>query len=282
MKNSKIFFLLIIITGGLIISGSKIDNAEKKIDFYSPSKGIYIVDVNTKACKDCIKPYVSNSLETVQRVAEKTDSIAAINAGFFDPNNTKTTSYIVKNAKIEADPTLNPDLMDNPGLKAYLPDILNRSEFRIQDCMLNRGDACKTYQIAKHNDPPQMKCGIVDSIQAGPALVPNFKLYDEAFVVKKDNKIIKESAGALGKYARSAIGIKRDHVLLVSISNETPMTLPELADYMKSLNVDQAMAFDGGSSTSLYVNMPDKPKFILTSAKDNSARKVKSVVLIKY
>jgi exopolysaccharide biosynthesis protein len=59
------------------------------------------------------------------------------------------------------------------------------------------------------------------------------------------------------------------------------MTLEELAGYMKSLKVDQAMAFDGGSSTSLYVNIADKPKFVLTSAKDNAARKVKSIILIK-
>ena len=57
------------------------------------------------------------------------------------------------------------------------------------------------------------------------------------------------------------------------------MTLPELADLMKSLGVEQAMAFDGGSSTSLYVNGTDK--FILTSAKDNAARRIKSALIIK-
>ena len=41
-----------------------------------------------------------------------------------------------------------------------------------------------------------------------------------------------------------------------------------------------AMAFDGGSSTSLYVNLPEKSKFILNSAGDNAARHVKSVLII--
>jgi len=276
MKNIKIYLLSLIIVGGLFISGAKIESSnEKKIDFYSPAKGIYVVDVNTKTCKNCITPYVSDSLETVERVAEKTNSVAAINAGFFDPKNAKTTSYVIKNSKLEADPTLNHALMNNPGLKSYLPYILNRSEFRILDCMQG-----KTYEIARHNDTPLSKCSITDSIQAGPALIPDFKLYDEAFVVKQGDKVIKESAGALGKYARSAIGIKGDHILLVAVSNEAPMTLQELADYMTSLNVDQALAFDGGSSTSLYVKMPDKQKFVLTSAKDNSARRVKSILMV--
>jgi len=280
MRMKKILLLLILIGVFGVCSAQTFDN-KKKIDFYSPSEGIYIVDINTKTCKDCLKPYVSDSLETVESVAEKTKSTVAINTGFFDPKNTRTTSYIVKNGKVEADPNLNSDLMNNPDIKAYLPDVLNRSELRIEDCIFNTGYKTKIYEIARHNNLPQMKCSIVHSIQAGPALVPEFKLYDEAFVAEKDGKIIKESAGALGKYARSAIGIKGEHILLVAVSNEAPMTLQELADYMKSLNVDQAMAFDGGSSTSLFVNIADKPKFILTSAKDNAARKVKSVLLVK-
>jgi len=277
----KKFLLAFVLIGVFGVCSAQTFNNDKKIDFYSPSEGIYIVDINTKTCKDCIKPYVSDSLETVKSVAEKTKSTIAINTGFFDPKNSKTTSYIIKDGKVVTDPTLNSDLMNNPNIKAYLPDVLNRSEFRIEDCTLNTGNKTRIYEIARHNDLPQMKCDIVHSIQAGPALVPEFKLYDEAFVVEKDGTIVKESAGALGRYARSAIGIKGDHILLVAVSNEAPMTLQELADYMQSLNVDQAMAFDGGSSTSLYVNMPDKQKFVLVSAKDNSARRVKSVLLVK-
>ncbi|MDD3012944.1 MAG: phosphodiester glycosidase family protein [Candidatus Gastranaerophilales bacterium] len=277
----KQILLLLILIGTFGIGSAQTFNNEKKIDFYSPSKGIYIVDINTKTCKDCIKPYISDSLETVEMVAEKTKSTVAINAGFFDPINAKTTSYVIKDGKLGADPTLNSDLMNNPNNQVYIPGILNRSEFRIEDCTLNTGSTARIYEIARYNDLPQMKCDIVHSIQAGPALVPEFKLYDEVFVAEKDGKIVKESAGALGKYARSAIGIRGEHILLVAASNESPMTLQELADYMKSLNVNQAMAFDGGSSTSLYANLPDRPKFILTSAKDNSARRVKSILLVK-
>ena len=231
-------------------------------------------------CPDCIVPYVSDSLETVQFVAEKTDAIAAINAGFFDPTNSKTTSYIIKDKQLVADPALNSHLMDNPDLQEYLPTILNRSEFRIQDCMLNCGRYIREFDITEHNEGTG-KCEITHSIQAGPQLVPDLMLEKEGFVVRKNGKVIRQSAGALGKYARSAIGIKDNHVLLVAVSNEAAMTLKQLAELMKNLEVDKALALDGGSSTSLYVNLPGQEKFVLISAKDNAARRVKSIILIK-
>ena len=144
-------------------------------------------------------------------------------------------------------------------------------------------------KIKKHNEPLPLQeaCTLVYSIQAGPGLVPDFDLEKEFFILKKDGKIIRESASALQKVARSAIGIKKDRILLVAVSNEKPMTLEELSGFMKNLDVEQAMAFDGGSSTSLYVDKnligmeTDKPTFVLTSAKDNAARRVKSILIVK-
>lgn len=276
-KAKTIIFLLLLIIISLT-SGSKLEEQKPEIvKFYSPEKGVYVVDVDVKQCPDCIKPYVSDSLETVEKIGKKTKSLAAINAGFFDPTNTKTTSYVIENGQLVADPALNSNFIDNPNLKPYLPAFLNRSEFRIMDCNINFNNP-RCFDIAQHNETSG-SCKIIHSIQAGPELLPELKLEKEAFVVRKDGKIIRQSAGALGKYARSAVGIKQDHVLFVAVSNEKPMTLPELSDLMKKLGAIKAMAFDGGSSTSLYVN--DKEKFVLTSAKDNAARRVKSVFLIK-
>ena len=276
MKSAKIFVFFTIIASILTVSGFGKENSQP-IKFYSPKKSIYITDINTKTCFECISVYLSNSLETVEDVAVKTNSVVAINAGFFDPINSQTTSYVVINGQIVADPSLNSHLMNNPALKEYLPIILNRSEFRIMNC-----EGQQKFDIALHNQlPTDGRCVINHSVQGGPELVPNFNLSKEGFVVKKESKIVRQSAGALEKYARSAIGIKKDHVLLVAIGNEAAMTLEELAKLMKKQNVEKAMAFDGGSSTSLYINLPDYPKFILTSAKDNSARRVKSTILIK-
>ena len=273
-KNIALFLLFIAI---LIISGAKLEESKPEIvKFYFPQKGVYIVDINAGECPDCIRTYFSGSLETVESAAEKTGAIAAINAGFFDPSNGLTTSYIVKYGKLVGDPALNRHLMNNPDLQKYLPQILNRSEFRILNCGLT-----KAFEIKQHNLPARQGCGIIDSVGAGPELLPDLKLADEAFVVEENGKIIKQSAGALGKYARSAIAIKDGHILFVAVSNSNPMTLKELANFLKRIGADQAMAFDGGSSTSLYIKMPGQKKFVLTSAKNNAARRVKSMMIVK-
>lgn len=277
MNKIKGISLLIIFLSCFMAVGLKFEQDKtNSVKFYSPRNGIYIVDVNVKKCPDCITPYVSETLETVQDIGQKTKSFASINTGFFDPINQMTTSFITKDGKLAADPYKNKNLMENPNLKPYLNDILNRSEFRIIDCP----NKTRTFDIASHNTPVESRCKIIHSIQAGPELLPDLKLEEEAFVVKKNNKVIKQSAGALRKFARSAVGIKQDHVLFVVISNKAPMTLPELAEYMRSLNLNKAMAFDGGSSTSLYLNLKNKNKFVMNSEKNNKARKIKSAILI--
>ena len=67
--------------------------------------GLYIVKINLSQTE--IIPYVSDSLETVDKIALKTNASVAINTGFFDAKNKKTVSYIVDNNEIIADPTQN-------------------------------------------------------------------------------------------------------------------------------------------------------------------------------
>jgi hypothetical protein len=161
--------------------------------------------------------------------------------------------------------------------KPFFKDILNRSEFRVMSCENNE----IRYDIAKHNDELPAGCSIKHSVQAGPQLLPELRTEEEAFVVKDGDKIIRESASVLKKRARSAIGIKNGYVYLVAVSNENEMTLKELADFMKTLNPDKAMAFDGGGSTSLYTNVFGTKNFTVNCNEDNFARKVKSVLYVK-
>ena len=267
-------FLTLILTLSIAAAGLKRQEGSG-VKFYSPYKGVYVVDVDAKAHPEYINIYLSENLETVKEISEKNNAIAALNAGFFDPSNRKTTSYVTINNNTAANPEDNNHFMNNPELKPYLKQFLNRSEFRILDCS---GEI--KFDIAPHQASSN-GCSIKDSVQAGPELVPSLRLEEEAFVVRKNGKIIRQSAAALSKFPRSAIGIKSGHIFLVAISSENYANLPELAKIMSKLGVEKAMAFDGGSSTSMYVNLPDSEKFILNSAKDNGARRVKSAVIIK-
>jgi len=294
MANKKTKFLLIIFLIGILLTiGIAVYSqicVKPDIEFQVYKDGIYVVSIDADYFAENSDIYVSKSLETVEKAAKENNAKVAINAGFFDPNNGKTTSYILKNNQIVENPENNERLTQSEELKPYFDKILNRSEFRVLKCPVDeifqneKITSYKTiFEIKNHYEPlpPSDYCNLVYSIQAGPELVPNFDLEKEFFILKKDNKVVRESASALHKFARSAIGIKKDRILFVAASNKNPMTLEELAGFMKEIGAEKAMAFDGGSSTSLYVDISEKKEFLLTSAKDNAARRVKSILIVK-
>ena len=102
---------------------------------------------------------------------------------------------------------------------------------------------------------------------------------EEAFVIKnKDGEIIHESASVLHKTARTIIGIKgTDEAHILIFTDEHPADLYDVQAYVKKLGIDRAMAFDGGSSTSMnYLN-----KYEVVSTKgDGGGRSLKSFMLV--
>ncbi|MCK7484555.1 MAG: hypothetical protein MZU97_02665 [Bacillus subtilis] len=185
MNRNNYILLTLIFLCVCVISGFKLQDKldNKPVSFYSPEKGVYIVTIDTKNCPECVQPYVSDNLETVENIAKKTRAIAAINAGFFDPSNAKTTSYVIKDSTLIADPALNDRLMLNEKLKELLPSILNRSEFRILRCK-DTNNFKIDFSITPH-DSISENCGIIHSIQAGPMLLPELRLEQESFVNKR-------------------------------------------------------------------------------------------------
>jgi hypothetical protein len=101
---------------------------------------------------------ISPNVSTVEEFAQQRKAIAILNAGFFDPANQKSTSYVVINGQLVADPQDNERLVNNPKLKSYLNLIFNRTEFRRYLC----GQITR-YAIALHNQSPPAACRLVDS-----------------------------------------------------------------------------------------------------------------------
>ena len=235
-------------------------------------KGVYVIEVISSKSRVKLQPVIVSNLETNFDVYKRLHPRFVVNAGFFDPKNQKTVSYITIDGKIVLDPKQNENLMNNAALKPYLPKILNRSEFRI----LENEKGKILYDIASHNDAVPEGYKIKHAIQAGPMLVPDLKLEEEFFILKRDGKIISESASSLHKYARTAIGIKENNVYIIIVTNDAPMTLEEVANFARSLGLEKAMAFDGGGSTSF-----DSQELHIISEKDNQARKLKSFLMLK-
>jgi exopolysaccharide biosynthesis protein len=226
-----------------------------------------------------VTPALSEKVGTVEEFAQKHRAVAILNAGFFDPANQKTTSYIVRQGKLVANPKENERLVNNPNLKPYLGQIFNRSEFRRYLC----GQTI-SYSIALHSQSPPAGCQLVDAIGAGPSLLPELTLVKEGFV-DNDNK--RDALGSNQPNARTAVGITRDgSVVLVMVAQKpsapanSGVSLPALADLMKTLGADKAMNLDGGSSSSLYYK--GKTFYGKVDLEGNSIKRpVKSVLLVQ-
>ncbi len=268
----KKLFTLVMITlfAGTALAANPID-----IDY---TDGIYHIVLKGDKIKKQIQFITSQNLITNKEAHNKAKALLTINAGFFDPNNQKSISYIVNESQTVEDPLFNDGLMTNPVLRQNLSKIINRTEFRILDC-----DSKLKYEIAQHNASVDFMCSVVTSAQGGPQLLPNLRLEEEFFIVKdKEGNVIRESASVLHKTARTLIGIKnidgKQEAHIFIVTNEHPMDIYEARDLCSSYGLDSAMAFDGGSSTSLNYK---KINVTSTQNSGDTGRALKSFMIIK-
>ena len=157
--------------------------------------------------------------------------------------------------------------------------ILDRKEFRVLDW-----DSKIKYEIAPHSAKVDFLCSIKHSAQGGPQLLPTLRLEEEFFVVKdKEGNVIRESASVLHKTARTLIGLKsltkgEQEIHVFIVTNEHPMDIYEARDLCASYGLDSAMAFDGGSSTSMDYK---KIHVVSTQESGDTGRALKSFMIVK-
>ena len=107
---------------------------------------------------------------------------------------------------------------------------------------------------------------------------------EEYFVEKKDGVVVRDVIFAYTKRPRTAIGIKDNDVYIIVATNARPLTLKELASVCSDLQLDKAMNFDGGGSTSLDYQGSNDTQFKnlhIASEKNNAPRKLKSFLVIE-
>lgn len=222
--------------------------------------------------------FVSSShLKTNRQVFEETGAKLVVNAGFFDPKNGKTISFVYNKGVLLETPMDNENLIFNETIMENWMKVSNRTEFRVtyQGGLL-------IYDITPHNKFYNGR--LIASAQAGPMLLPDLQLEEEFFVVKDMNgKVIRESASVLSKTARTLIGIKKGEVHIFVVTNEHPMDIYEARDLCVKYGMEKAMAFDGGSSTSLDYKNGDVEYHVTSIGipTDNTGRKLKSFLIVK-
>ncbi len=249
-----------------------------------PQATVHVVSV--PAWRD-ISIAVADELKTVEEFARETKgAIAIINAGFFDPNNGKTTSYLTAQGLPAGDPADNEGLTGNPKLQTYLPQIFNRSEFRVYDCPT--ADMLHPYDITFHDAPVPSACTIKTAVGAGPQLLPEDTGEIEAFKTYANGELVRDAIGSMGPNARSAIALHPDgnlSLIMAAQRSDTSgvargLTLDELTKFAASIGAAQLLNLDGGSSSSLYYD--GQVHLARLDGEGNSIqRPVKSVIIIK-
>lgn len=267
----KIFKYFIILLCSIFLISPAFAFGDISID---EQDGIYHIVLKGERIKKRIKFVASEDLKTNREIHNSSKAVLTVNAGFFDPKNGETISYIVTDKMIVADPFFNESLLANPFFKRHKNEVINRSEFRIMHC----GNKFK-YDITPHNASVPFECSIETSAQGGPLLYPELRMEEEGFIVKNSSgEVIREAASVLHKVSRTVIGIKgQDECHILIITDDNPMTLEQAAQLCKKLGLDKAMAFDGGSSTSMnYKNDIE----VISVKGDGAGRRLKSFMLV--
>lgn len=218
-----------------------------------PAATVHVVTIPDPAHYP-VQVAVSDGLMRVDQIAAQVCRgegcvAAAINAGFFDPNNGLTTSHVVTDGALVADPNQNDRLVGNPDLAGYMDQILNRSEYRRYDC-----DGMPSYDITFHSDPVPTGCALVDAVGAGPQLLPQDTSVAEGFVDRTTNR---DALGSQSPNARSAVGLTADGGVVLVMAAQAPgvspsgLTMAEMAAFLGDRGVIKALNLDGGSSSTL-------------------------------
>lgn len=268
MKLLKIFLGLLMV---ILVANPVHAVGDISID---KNDGVYHIILSGEKVKKRIKFVASEDLMTNREAHIKGNATLTVNAGFFDPKNGKTISYIVTDKMTAADPMFNNALLANPFFRKNMNMILNRSEFRVMQC----GNKFQ-YDIVSHKANIPFGCSLITSAQGGPLILPELHLEEEGFIVKNaEGNVIRESASVLHKTSRTIIGLKglnECHILI--FTDDKPVDMYEVQQYCKELGLDRAMAFDGGSSTSMNY----KRNIEVVSVKgDGAGRMLKSFMLV--
>lgn len=265
MKKLILLFLCVLLCANCVVA--KENNIQ--IDF---ENGIYHIILKGDKIKKKIKVYSSQDLKTNEEIHKASGALLTVNAGFFDPSNGKTISYVVMDGQTVEDPMLNENLLSNSFLNRNLDKILNRTEFRIVDC-----NGKMHYEIVPHKTGQDFECYTKEAVQGGPLILPELRMEEELFVVKDGGKVARESCSMLHKTSRTVLGIKDGDLHILVITDDNPMDMYEVHELCKKLGFERAMGLDGGSSTSL--NYKDEISVISTKG-DGAGRKLKSFINI--
>ena len=242
------------------------------LEYIHKEEGVHIYKIDTKKLGRKVKPYVADELMTAKALFETGDYALVVNGGFFDRETGKEISFIMINGKLENTPFNNNRAMTLIKKTGRFKEVINRSELRIFEPEYNK----YVFRIAPHFAPDADKIFLKHSLQAGPMLHPMYDPQSEGFVQKDDDgQITLDSCDMTKRRPRTIIGIKGKYLYIIAFSMSKKMTGEELHEFVKKQKFKQAMALDGGGSTSM---MSDDVQIV---SEGTEGRKIKSFLVIE-
>ncbi|MDN4086106.1 phosphodiester glycosidase family protein [Paenibacillus polymyxa] len=241
-----------VLTGKLPGNTSPITTAHKSFKVGSRAFSAKVVTISMLHPKVSLDVALAGDtlgkVENLSSLAKRNQAVVAINGTFFDAytkSSYKTPyGYLVSHGKM-----LKKSSGDQRTVFTYdanhLAELVSGSAF--EQRLTTQGS-------------------VEGALQAGPRLVTNgqvsLNVKAEGF---KDPKIL------TGGGARSALGITRDHKLILLTTSGA--TIPQLAQMMKQAGAYQAMNLDGGASSGLYYN----GSYLTTPG-----RQISNAIIVKY
>ena len=122
MKKFLILLIFLVIVAPISFACSNIDVSYKD--------GIYHIKLNGRNVIKKIKFVSSDILITNRDAHLKTGSRLTVNAGYFDPKNQKTISYIRTDRNTSEDPMFNENLLSNPLLRINIDKMCKNIIFQ--------------------------------------------------------------------------------------------------------------------------------------------------------
>ncbi len=242
------------------------------LEYIHQEEGVHMYRIDTKKLGGKIKPYIADELQTAKSLYETGNYSLVVNGGFFDRETGGEISFIMIDGKLINSPFNNNKTMTAIKQSGRFKEVVNRSELRIFEPEYNKF----VFKIAPHFTPDADKIYLKHSLQAGPMISPKYLASEEGFIQRdKDGQITFDSCDMSKRRSRTIVGIKGKYLYIVAFTMSKKMSGEELRDFAKKHRFKQAMALDGGGSTSLIT---DEIQIISESTE---GRKVKSFLVIE-
>lgn len=231
-----------------------------RVELYGSPQAISILEVKPKKKNQLGIAYCVDTLIATSSLCEQANAIAGVNASFFDMKNGGSVDYM----KVNGEVIHQGREITNSSNSAIVINEKNVSIVR-----LDNGNA-EAKKLVGSN-----------ILVAGPMLVRSFTMEN-----LQDNSFNKT------RHPRTCVAItKNGTVLLATVDGRheghaTGMSTKELAYFVKILGAKDAMNFDGGGSTAMYIKGHGE-KGIVNYPSDNKTfdhkgeRKVANVVYLK-